>query len=211
MSKILDFSEMLLTKLCHDLAGALGAVDNGIEFLDMNEDPALNDKAMELVRNNSNEAVIKLKFYRFLYGVTKSDGELDFKEIKKITEDYFSIGGHQLDWQKVDGGTISLTAKGFKLLVNLLYINSMVLLGGGELSVEYHKKDSGKQITIVGTGTKLHEIDDIKHILSDHELRDVKLNNVQIHYTAKIAAELGAVINLHVKDNNFEIKCDFTS
>ena len=91
MSKILDFSEMLLTKLCHDLAGALGAVDNGIEFLEMNANPDLKEKAMELVKDNSQEAVTKLKFYRFLYGVSKSDGEVDFKEVKILADNYFKI------------------------------------------------------------------------------------------------------------------------
>lgn len=199
---------MLLTKLCHDLAGALGAVNNGIEFMEMNDNPELADKATELVKSNALEAVDKLKFYRYLYGISKTDGEGDFSEVKTLADNYFKITNHKIEWNN-DGPGLTLTAKGLKLLINMMYMCSKVLPAGGDLKVQYSVDKDKKNLKITAAGEKLIESKEIVHILADHELRDVKLSNVQIHYTAKIATELGAVIKTETKDSEFIMECSF--
>ena len=51
-------------------------------------------------------------------------------------------------------------------------------------------------------------MDDLTHILNNHELRDIKLNNVQIHLTAKIATTLNVIIKCEYTDNSLTLTAD---
>ncbi len=210
MSKILEFSELLMTKFCHDIAGPIGAVNNGIEFLEEPDHQNIHDKAMELISKNGKEAAIKLKFYRYIYGVSQASGETDINEIKELAQEFFSDTNIKLNWVQSSSteGFTQLTHRGCKLLMNMLYCASTVLISGGNIDITVAKIENGKSISIKAQGSKIKEIDDLTHILNNHELRDIKLNNVQIHHTAKIASSLNVIVQCEFKDSILVMKAD---
>ena len=62
-----NISEILATKLCHDMAASIGAIYNGVEFLEMEEHEVLKDnKAFALVSKNARLATDKLRFFHVL-------------------------------------------------------------------------------------------------------------------------------------------------
>ena len=54
-------AEMLCTRLCHDLTGPIGAVNNGAEFLS-EEGFDMQNEAMQLILTSAHEAVNRLQF-----------------------------------------------------------------------------------------------------------------------------------------------------
>ncbi len=59
----LELAQLLCTRLCHDLAGPVGAVAAGVELI--GGDPAQADlETLGLIGNSSAAASLKLKFMR---------------------------------------------------------------------------------------------------------------------------------------------------
>jgi histidine phosphotransferase ChpT len=71
-------SELLTTRLCHELSGPIAAINNGIELL-CDEDPDLSaltganflNDAVALVSDSARRARNRLQFYRFAYGFSR--------------------------------------------------------------------------------------------------------------------------------------------
>jgi len=214
MSKILDFSDMLITKFCHDISGGVGAVNNGVEFIeDPETDKEMRDKAFELISSNGKDAANKLKFFRYIYGVSSSLGETDLNEIKEISGEFFNSLNIKLEWVEDHSieNAVTLTHREAKLLFNMVFALSNALISGGNIKIHLIKTESGKNIIINGTGDKVKNIDDIQHILGNHELRDIKINNVQFHLTSKLASDLEAMVTTTFSDNSLEMKAELSN
>ena len=90
-------AEMLATRLCHDLTGPIGAVNNGAEFLD-EEGFNMENEAVQLIVSSAHEAVNRLMFYRQAYGRVGDAGEACLADKKIIALDFFSGTKIKLDW-----------------------------------------------------------------------------------------------------------------
>jgi len=70
----LELAQLLCTRLCHDLAGPVGAVAAGVELI--GGDPSQVDaETLGLIANSSTAASLKLKFMRAALGVTGAGGD----------------------------------------------------------------------------------------------------------------------------------------
>jgi histidine phosphotransferase ChpT len=64
--------EMLASRICHDLISPVGAVNNGVEFLqEMGADAG--DEAVELIAYSAHQAAAKLQAFRLAYGAGGRD------------------------------------------------------------------------------------------------------------------------------------------
>src|SRR3546814_5278082 len=59
--------ELVCSRLCHDLVGPVGAVNNGIELLE-EFDPSMADDVLPLLRNSARQAWRRLDFFRLAFG-----------------------------------------------------------------------------------------------------------------------------------------------
>lgn len=205
MSKIVEFSELLVTKLCHDLAGAIGAVDNGVEFLrEISTSKEINKKAIDLLTSSSNEAVSKLKFFRYIYGMTSDYGESDLSDIKGLVNSFYKNTKYNFNWTqgKSETGVLQLSNQASRMMCNMLYITTQSMISAGDLNISIlPNKNSGKEIVIEAYGDKFVNIKTITQILDSHEQRDLELENVQIHLAAKIATSLDVIIRCEYIEN----------
>src|SRR3546814_8272420 len=60
----LDLVALICSRLCHDLAGSIGAINNGIELLAEETDPAMRDEAIGLIAMSGGDAARRLAFFR---------------------------------------------------------------------------------------------------------------------------------------------------
>lgn len=78
----LKLSQLLITKLCHDLSGSLGVINNCIDFLgSKNED--LSKKSQELVSEGIHNMINTLNSYRFAASIGISDETISYGNFKK--------------------------------------------------------------------------------------------------------------------------------
>ena len=72
-----DFASLLCSRLCHDLLSPVGALNNGIELLADEHDPAMRERCLELLADSARASANKLKFFRLAFGAAGGFGETD--------------------------------------------------------------------------------------------------------------------------------------
>ena len=95
MKNQLLFSELLASKLCHDFAGIVGAVDSCAELL-TSADVNIKDSALQLLSINSRKLVSRLKFYRYAYGNINSLENININEIQMLSNQCLDLASQQI-------------------------------------------------------------------------------------------------------------------
>lgn len=141
--------ELMASRICHDLISPVGAVNNGVEFLqeDMGTDP---DEAIALIAMSAQSAAARLQVFRLAYGTGGRDSATKPEDIHKIFESLLTIEEKvKQNWDPLNTFTGYDRPEGFaKILLCGLLLAHEALPKGGSIAVTY---ESGT-ITITGTG-----------------------------------------------------------
>ena len=199
----IKLAEMLCTRLCHDLTGPIGAVNNGAEFL-AEEGFDMQGEAMQLIVSSAAEAVNRLQFYRQAYGRVNDHGEASLSEKKKLSEAFFQTTKLKLDWpdSHADASGISVSQKMARLMMNMMIIASSALIRGGSLAIRVGETADTREFTLTGTGETIKLDPELLEILSgnaDPSLLSPKTS--QAFLASRLAGELNATIDVKVEGN----------
>lgn len=133
-------AELLCARLCHDMAGAVGAAAAGAELLEDGYDA----ETAQLVAASAAGAVARLKFFRATLG--PSGPEQPAAAVRDLADHYLQAvaasggGGLTLRWNcarpRLDGETA-------RLVLNLVLIARDSLPRGGEIRVEIAAAQEG--------------------------------------------------------------------
>jgi len=89
------FTELFTAKLCHDLAGIIGAIDNCTELInDIN--PRIKESALQILSVNSKKLVNRLKFYRYTYSIIDPSEKININEIQTLINEYLDLMTHHI-------------------------------------------------------------------------------------------------------------------
>lgn len=200
-------AELLCTRLCHDLTGPIGAVNNGAEFLG-DDGFSLPEQAVGLIVNSAQQAVNRLMFYRQAYGRVNYQGEASLNEVRKLSEDFFKSSRFILHWPHhfTDSADVSLSRKMAKLLLNMLIIVSGGMPRGGNIHVSLGKSEKGAEVKLRGEGTGVREDKEmIAAFRMETDIADITPKTAQPYFTARLADSLGVELNMHITSDVFEI------
>ena len=199
MLEELRMAELLCTRLCHDLTGPIGAVNNGAEFLN-EEGFNLQSQAMELVTSSAFTAVTRLQFYRMAYGKVK----------EKLATDYFVGSKITLDWpdSHTDAAVVPLSSKMARILCNLLVVASAALSRGGTISVRLSQDSTDhKHVAVAAIGQGIKKDPDMDKIFAGTlSVAELNPRNVQLYLTKRFADDVGAAITYSATDENLELQ-----
>ena len=200
-------AEMLCTRLCHDLTGPIGAVNNGAEFLADDGFDMEND-ALQLILSSADEAVSRLMFYRQAYGRTSESGEASLSEKKAIAEGFFKSTKVKLDWPEHYGDScgVSVSHRGARLLLNFMIIAAGSLIRGGTMRVCIDAPEEGAkrlEVEVEGQTVKLDPT--MKAILEGDSSAPLCPKTSQLYLTADLARELGAELSVEMSDTRLKI------
>ena len=201
-------AEMLATRLCHDLTGPIGAVNNGAEFLD-EEGFDMQNEAVQLILSSAHEAVNRLQFYRQAYGRVGDTGEACLDEKKKLALDYFSATKVKLDWpdSHTDAAGVAVSQKMSRLLLNLMVIAGASLIRGGTLSIRLSNGENGdKQISLTAVGETIKiDADTFAILSSKSDQVALSPKTAQPFLAMKLAQESNATVSYQHEGNTLEI------
>lgn len=188
----LALAALLCSKLCHDLVGPIGALNNGIEILADEEDPAMRAQAFELLGASAAEASRRLRFFRLAFGVAGSAGQrIAQGEIKGAVEGYFAASKVRLAWPvETPGAAPDLDKREAKLLLNLILLAAAALPRGGMLTLTEIGAAAGFEVAAEGPAARLPA--EIQAALSgslDEALLDT--HNGVAAFAAALARDLG--------------------
>jgi histidine phosphotransferase ChpT len=124
--------ELLIARLCHELAGPISAVVNGLELMS-EDDPDFVADAVRLVGTSARTASRRLQFYRFAYG--RLPGEGTSPQIgRELAQKFFEMGNTRCDWPAEE--THSLEWQ--RLACVLMVLAAEALPRGGTVRIRSH-------------------------------------------------------------------------
>jgi histidine phosphotransferase ChpT len=160
-----EFASLLCSRLCHDLLSPVGALNNGLELLADETDPAMRQRCMDLLAESARASANKLKFFRLAFGAGGGFGErIDAREVRVAIEGL--VAEHkrtELQWL-VDAPELPKAAA--KALLNLAMIAADALVRGGTLSVGA-EEEGQVEIVVRAEGPRLILDPDIRRALVD--------------------------------------------
>jgi len=149
-----DLASLLCSRLCHDLLSPVGALNNGLELMADEQDPAMRERCMELLNESARASANKLKFFRLAFGAAGGFGEtIDTREAHSALAGLFGAEKQlELGWIV---GEDALPKGAVKLLLNLALIAGDALVRGGRLDVGAERDGTLLEIVIRAEGPRI--------------------------------------------------------
>ena len=100
----LELAALISSKICHDVIGPVGAIYNGLEILDEDDDAEAKNYALDVIRNVTEQASARLQFARFAFGAAGSAGaQIELATAEQISRGLIGQGKHKLVWRGMPG------------------------------------------------------------------------------------------------------------
>jgi histidine phosphotransferase ChpT len=195
MSSSLDAAvlELLASRICHDLISPVGAVNNGVEFLQETGLEA-GAEAIDLIAYSAHQAAAKLQAFRLAYGAGGRDPNIKPEDVHKTFGELIGKEGrvHQ-NWDAHQPFSYAEIPLGFcKVLMGTLMLAIEALPRGGTITVAPGGPD---QTAVIAEGqdaaARPHTAEALDRTLATSEL-DPRL--VHAYALSAIAAQYGFAI-----------------
>ena len=200
----LEFSAFLVSRVCHDLVGPLGAVVNGLEVLEDERDAAMRADALKIVTSSASQALARLQFLRIAYGAAGSAGaELDLGEVGRLIAGLLNGGKVTLHWEAPHTNWPKDWAK---LVMNAAVIAADCLPRGGTLRIETSQDPAAYGFRMVATGQNARIVEGIEKALrGEASESSYDARGVQPFLTYKLAKGVNAGLTITAGEGQVEL------
>ena len=195
LSADLRVFELLASRLCHDIVGPIGAVNNGMELLEEDDEEMAGD-AIELAAASARQAADALQFYRLAYGMAGTQVDANGPELAKLVNAFLEKHNSRLVWPD---GSLPVTAPdGFaKLVLNLVALAAESLPRGGEVTLAFAEGGTegdagGLTVTAAARGEACGLRPEVAAALEEGcDVAELTPRNIQGHFTRLLAQRSG--------------------
>jgi histidine phosphotransferase ChpT len=191
-SEELALAELLCARLCHDLAGPIGAVGTGAELiadetLEGGSDGGLAGEALALLTDSAAVAGRRLRFLRLALGC--GGGPVGAAQLAELVNGFIGPSGTGgdpigLDWR--DGGTQPWEPDPAKLALNLVLLARDCLPRGGRITV-LARQPGAPLLTVTAEGTAATCAGSVAGLTADGPA-GLGPRGIQGYYAARLAA-----------------------
>jgi len=130
----LDLAALLCSRVCHDLISPVGAVVNGLEVLEDDNDEETKTFALDLIKKSARQASARLQFCRLAFGSAGSAGAaIDLGDAENVARGFMEDDKLRLSWNVP---RTLLPKNRVKLLLNLLIVAGQTIPRGGVLTID---------------------------------------------------------------------------
>ncbi len=186
----LRVAELMASRLCHDVVGPIGAVNNGMELLAEGGSEMMDD-ALELANHSAQQASDLLQFYRMAYGMAGNRQGGDLRPMRDLAMQYFRHEKADLEWaaDALPGG---LPESGGKLILNMLILAGEALPRGGTVAMQFAEQDGGTEIAAIAVGADAGLRDETMAGLNENvAMEELTPRGVQGYFTRLLAVRAG--------------------
>jgi histidine phosphotransferase ChpT len=191
----LDLAALLCSRVCHDVISPVGAIINGLEVLDGEQDEEMRAVAMELIKKSAISASARLQFCRLAFGAASSFGaSIDTGDAEKTARDIFANGRTILQWT---GERRMASRNSVKLLLNLCLIAATAIPRGGVIAVDISGDGDAMTIRVEAKGANAKLSHSAADILTNALAREtIDGHSIQLYFTALLARECHATLDV---------------
>ena len=197
----LDLAALLCSRVCHDVISPVGAIVNGLEVLDGEQDEEMRAVAMQLIKKSAVSASARLQFCRLAFGAAGSFGAMiDTGDAEKVARDIFANGRTVLQWS---AGRRMAPRTSVKLLLNLCLIAASAVPRGGVIAVDISGEDEAPTMRVEARGANAR----LSHSAADFLTNTVPQepidgHSIQLYFTTLLARECQATLTLLTSPEN---------
>jgi histidine phosphotransferase ChpT len=194
----LELAALISSKICHDVIGPVGAINNGFQILDEDKDEESRTYALDVIRNVAELASVKLQFARFAYGAAGSAGAtIDLQTAEQISRAFVEQGKHKLLWSGPAG---QMSKDRVKLLLNMVSASITALPRGGEISVTVTGGGDAPKFVIRCRGQGARPPHHLAEFLAGDMKEALHALTIQPYYTCRLARQAGMQLTV-IKDS----------
>ena len=197
----LDIAALISSKICHDVIGPVGAIYNGLEILDEDEDVNAKNYALNVIRNVTEQASARLQFARFAFGAAGSAGAMiDLTTAEQISRGFIGQGKHRLSWHGLGG---HMAKDKVKLLLNLVASSVTALPRGGDIDVALSGTNDNPSFLIRCKGTGARPPQYLIDFIIGQAPPALDAMTIQAYYTMRLASS--AIMRLEILKDGADI------
>ena len=191
----LDLAALLCSRVCHDLISPVGAIMNGLEVMEDDNDEATKTFALELIKKSIKTAAARLQFCRIAFGAAGSAGaQIDLGDAENVARGFLEDDKTKIAWKLP---RILLPKNRVKLLLNLLVVTQQTIPRGGTLTIDPigEGETMGFRITAVGINARVQPA--VPNLLAGApEGGTVDAHAIQPFYTGLLAKNCGLALSV---------------
>jgi len=190
----LDLAALLCSRVCHDVISPVGAIINGLEVLDGEEDAEMRAVAMDLIRKSAVSASARLQFCRLAFGAAGSLGAaIDTGDAETVARGLLGNDRTALLWI----GARRLAPKNIvKLLLNLCLIAAASVPRGGTITVTLEDEGNPVTLKVEAKGANARLPRGAADIMSGMAVETIDAHSVQPYYTALLGEQCGMSVQV---------------
>lgn len=194
--------ELLASRICHDLVSPVGAINNGLEFMeDMGDDPDTVKQASELIAHSAASAGARLQAFRIAYGAGGRDGNLKPEDIQKAFGALIRTDGKiRQSWDPYSPLGIDPKKKGAcKILMGALILAQECLPKGGMVFAD---PGQDKETRITAEGPDATVRDNVEKALAGQmPVSELDPRLVHPYILGQSARDYGYILTLHSNES----------
>jgi histidine phosphotransferase ChpT len=189
----LDLAALLCSRVCHDLISPVGAIVNGLEVMEDDNDQETKAFAMDLIKKSVRQASAKLQFCRIAFGAAGSAGaQIDLGDAEKVARGFLEDDKTSIAWNLP---RLLMAKNRVKLLLNMLLIAGQSIPRGGKLVVDPVGDGENMGFRISATGGYAKVPQAVPELLAGGSHNgSVDAHAVQPYYTGLLARDCGLTV-----------------
>lgn len=194
----MDLAALLCSRVCHDVISPVGAIVNGLEVLEDEDDPSMRDVAIDLIKKSARSASARLQFCRLAFGAAGSVGaSIDTGDAESVARGLLTTEKTTLTWT----ATRQLMAKNkVKLLLNLCLLANAAIPRGGVLTVDASGEGDAVELHVTARGPNAKLAAGIADLLDGRpESGRVDAHSIQPYFAGLVARECGLSVSVAVE------------
>lgn len=189
--------ELACSKLCHDVISPIGAVNNGLELLEEEEDAALKEEAAGLAQRSAKRASVLLQVYRSAFGNAGNQQSFGPREAVALAQEFLQTGKAQLTAGNLPESS-TLPAGYGKLAINLIILGADALPRGGTIQVQVRSPQLGQgAIEVDCAGQQIAWSEEFGRAIGGKlQAEDLTAHNILPYVSAAFAQRLGMALSI---------------
>jgi histidine phosphotransferase ChpT len=200
----LELAALISSRICHDVISPVGAIANGLEMLAEEQDEAMREQTMTLIRKSASQASAKLQFARLAFGAAGSAGaEIDLRDAERVARDFVQGAKHTLSWQ---GPPATLPKNKVKLLLNLVALGVVALPRGGAVNVIIEGEGPAARFVVRAQGDPARLSEQVMSLLSGANGGTIDAHSIQPYYAHRVARAAGMTVSVETRDKEVELR-----
>ena len=209
MNSNIHLSQLICSRICHDLVGAAGAINAGVELL--SEDPSDISAPLGLMATSAEQVTRRISLFRVAFGFAGGPASpFGVDDIKKLAEEFFADKKLVLTWDSLqfEGCDAAQQSVCGKLLLLMLMLATDCLARGGQARIHVGAVEGSMGIAIEATGMGAKLPEDIWVAFnSSVETDQITSRNVHAYFTRLLADSVNGTLEFDLNADTVQLAC----